>query len=83
MADSNTSGATFQAGRVNVTSAVALANASLIAVGVVKGITTTAVADSINGNPLMREQLMQAACTRITKRLSERLDQARVARLMK
>ena len=83
MAITDTSGAKFQPGQQNITGAVSLANAALIAAGVVKGIAGKAVADSINGNPLMREQLAATACSRIVKRLNERYEQVRSTRLVK
>lgn len=63
------------------TSAVALANASALVIGVFKGIVGRDIADSVNGSRLMQDQLAQLACTRITKELLDRHNQATQMRL--
>lgn len=81
MTDVNTSGVPIQSSPASVASAMALANASMVAAGVVKGLAGRAVSDSINGSPIMQEQLTQMVCARITQRLRERVENARINRL--
>lgn len=71
----------IEKGPERITGALALANASLIVAGVVKGLAGKNIADSINGSPLMRENIAQMACTRIIKQLQARDTQARDQRL--
>lgn len=68
-------------GPKNVVSALALANAASIATGVLQGIAGRAVATSINGSPLMRENIAQMVCARVTKILNDRHVKAKDMRL--
>lgn len=81
MTNVNTSGVTMQPMPKNVTSAMALANASMIVAGVVKGLAGKSIADSLNGSPVMLQQLSQVACSRIVQRLNERVENARKQQL--
>lgn len=68
-------------GPQDVTSALALANAVTIAAGVIRGIASKSIADSVNGSPMVQETLAQMSCTRIVKNLQDRHNEARRLRL--
>lgn len=70
-----------QPGPENVSSALALANAAAVAAGVVRGLASKDVGDTINGSPLMQDQLANMVCARITRNLQNKHIEARSMRL--
>lgn len=71
----------IQPGPKNVTGALALANAATIAAGVIRGLAGKNIADSIQGSPLVVENLTQMACSRMVGQLQKRDQAARDMRL--
>lgn len=70
-------------GAPNSGSAVALANAITVAVGVYRGITGTTIANTIDGSPLLTAQLATLSGSLISKELIERYNTARNMGLIK
>lgn len=68
-------------GPENISSALALANAAAVAVGVLQGLASRDVADSINGSPIVQENIAQLVCARISRTLQQKHTQARSMRL--
>lgn len=68
-------------GPENISSALALANATAVAIGVARGLASRNVADSINGAPIVQDQIAQLVCARISKNLQQKHYQARTMRL--
>ena len=71
----------MQPGPKNVAGALALANAATIAAGVIRGLSGKNIADSIQGSPLVVENLTQMACSRMVGQLQKRDQAARDMRL--
>lgn len=70
-----------QTSPTSVSSALTLANAVAIVIGVARGLASSSVASSLNGRSLTTENVAQAACVRITQKLNERIKQAQELRL--
>lgn len=65
----------------DITSALALANAASIAAGVMRGIASQSIADSVSGSPLVQDKVAQMVCARIIKNLQKRNDAAAQMRI--
>lgn len=70
-----------QPGPENVSSALALANAMAVAAGVIRGLASREIADTINGSPLMQDHVANMVGSRIVRNLQNKHYQAKAMRL--
>lgn len=68
-------------GPKNVGSALALANVAHLATGVLQGVAGRSLSATLNGSPLMRENIAEMVCGQVTKLLQERHQRAKNMRL--
>lgn len=65
----------------DISSALALANVATIAAGVMRGIASFSIADSISGSPLLQDKIAQMVSSRVIKNLQKRQQAAVQMRL--
>jgi hypothetical protein len=65
----------------DISSALALANVATIAAGVMRGLASQSISDSIAGSPLLQDKVAQMVCSRVIKNLQKRDQAAKQMRL--